>query len=507
MVEQPSHAGKSFVFAGISLILICFDLLRDFMLAAYPAWAAAFAALPAGQPVVAFLLLLVLAVHAAEDYPALAVWADICSGLVYLTFAAGVLAYLGGWNLFAAIGAADQGEIPAGAPSFAGMIAAIALIRLRGHQDHHTPFHMVRVAVVLFLVAYSVMLRVIPWPTTVEGVAQRGMPVFTAGLVLCVLAVRVPVLSRLALARSYGVEVALAATFVLSLYWLAGGLALQGTLEKLLTLGWFVLNSFALWQLGLMIGQNRRLLAVKERQIAELNEKRQKLRVLTNSLSHDLRSPIRNARTLHQYREELRATGEGSLGDVDARLGQNLDRAMALSETFVRYLTLGDAPVHSEPLEVRAMVGVIAARFAGRVSVVMGDFAPERIKAERDGFERVLENLIENAIRHNPERPLLEVRLEGETDAAGRYLLQVCDNGVGIPEEFQERVFQPFETLHPKSQTGSSGLGLAICHDLMARVGGTITLRNSATGGACFELSFATSKEGAYVGSSQNPCA
>lgn len=501
MGDQPPDSGKRIFAAGVSLFLICFELLRDILPAALPEIAQVFAPLPVGQPVLAFMLLLVLTAYAVEEYPVLTVVGEVCAGLIYLTFAAAVLAYLGGANLFAAVGGREAGAELAGVPSFAGLFSAVVLVRLRKRQDLNTPFHMVRVYVVICLAVYSLLLRVIPWPSSIEGVGDRGMSAFSAVLVLCVLAARVPVARHLSIARGYGVEIALAVTFVLSLYWLAGGLVFAGTVEKLLTLGWFALNSFALWKLGSVADQNRRLLAIKERQIVQLNEKRQKLRVLTHSLSHDLRSPIRNARTLHQYRDELRAEGEGGIKDVDARLTQNLDRAMALSEVFVRYLTLGDAPVRTEVLDLRQTLAPIAARFAGRVPVALGAMEDARIIAEREGFERVVENLLENALRHNPDTPSLEVRIEGGVLAGRRYRLRICDNGIGIPAEFRERVFQPFETLRPKSQTGSSGLGLAICQDLMARVDGAISVHDGAVGGACFDLDFVLAKEGAHVGS------
>lgn len=96
----------------------------------------------------------------------------------------------------------------------------------------------------------------------------------------------------------------------------------------------------------------------------------------------------------------------------------------------------------------------------------------------------VIENLVQNGIKYNTsDIPQVYINLTNEDKD---WLFTVKDNGIGIEEKYHEYIFQPFKTLQNKSRTNSSGLGLAICTKLIARLGGKIWLESTPNEGSTF---------------------
>jgi signal transduction histidine kinase len=105
--------------------------------------------------------------------------------------------------------------------------------------------------------------------------------------------------------------------------------------------------------------------------------------------------------------------------------------------------------------------------------------------ADEDKLRQVLVNLLDNAIKYSPDGGDVVVEL---ADGQGRVLLTVRDRGLGIPPGEQERVFEKFYRLDPALTrgVGGSGLGLFISRELVARMGGRLTVRSRPGEGAAF---------------------
>ena len=102
-------------------------------------------------------------------------------------------------------------------------------------------------------------------------------------------------------------------------------------------------------------------------------------------------------------------------------------------------------------------------------------------------MERVLDNLVNNALRYSEQRLRIGLSLEG-----AQATLEVEDDGSGIPEEERSRVFEPFVRLDPSRDraTGGCGLGLAIVHSIAQAMAGEVHCEASSLGGACFCFSW-----------------
>ncbi|OGT89922.1 MAG: hypothetical protein A2286_06380 [Gammaproteobacteria bacterium RIFOXYA12_FULL_61_12] len=115
---------------------------------------------------------------------------------------------------------------------------------------------------------------------------------------------------------------------------------------------------------------------------------------------------------------------------------------------------------------------------------------PPHLTAEADGekLQRILLNLLSNAIKFTPDGGAIEVRLREEGD---QVLIEVRDNGPGVPSELREAVFERFRQLEggPQRRFGGTGLGLAIVKEFAELHGGRAGLTDAPGGGALFSVS------------------
>jgi signal transduction histidine kinase len=99
---------------------------------------------------------------------------------------------------------------------------------------------------------------------------------------------------------------------------------------------------------------------------------------------------------------------------------------------------------------------------------------------------QLFQNLIGNALKfHKPgEAPV--VRVWSETGGVGKTAIQVRDNGIGFEMHNLDRIFQPFQRLHGRSEYEGNGIGLALCRKIAERHRGSITARSEPGEGATF---------------------
>lgn len=104
------------------------------------------------------------------------------------------------------------------------------------------------------------------------------------------------------------------------------------------------------------------------------------------------------------------------------------------------------------------------------------------IRADKGALQRVLTNLVQNAIEHGGARGTILIRVEKPA------VIEISDEGPGVPADERERIFEPFYRLHPRSR--GAGLGLNLVREIMQRHGGSVTVIDTPHGGACFRLVF-----------------
>jgi PAS domain S-box-containing protein len=110
-----------------------------------------------------------------------------------------------------------------------------------------------------------------------------------------------------------------------------------------------------------------------------------------------------------------------------------------------------------------------------------------RIVCDENKLRQVLTNLIDNAIKYSPDGGKVEVKVDS---ANGECLIEVVDEGLGIPSSEQERIFEKFYRLDPQQTrgVGGSGLGLYICRELVERMDGRLEVESEPGRGSRFTV-------------------
>jgi two-component system, OmpR family, sensor histidine kinase KdpD len=212
---------------------------------------------------------------------------------------------------------------------------------------------------------------------------------------------------------------------------------------------------------------------------------------LLAAVSHDLRTPLASAKAavtslrspdVHwddADTEELLATADESLD----RLTHLVENLLDMSRLQAGALSLFPRPSGLDEIVARALDNLDP---LGRdITVEIPESLPA-VYADPAILERVVVNLIENALRYSPagKPPLISASALGD-----RVELRVIDRGPGIPEQDRERMFVPFQRLGDTDNTTGVGLGLALSRGLTEAMDGTLTAEDTPGGGLTMTIS------------------
>lgn len=198
---------------------------------------------------------------------------------------------------------------------------------------------------------------------------------------------------------------------------------------------------------------------------------------------HDLRGPIRTIRAHAELLARNRGEGEAepSLGFImsgvvgaDALLEGLTDYSLALDIEPSSFLLV--------PMEVmlRSVLAKLASRIRENNAEINYSQLP-KVSGNPDRLMQLWEYLLDYALRQRcADRP--QISISAERNAEG-WLFQFGHNGAGIDSDYLERIFTPFERVHPNQRPGP---GMATCRVIVERHGGKIWAESSAPSGATF---------------------
>jgi signal transduction histidine kinase len=215
-------------------------------------------------------------------------------------------------------------------------------------------------------------------------------------------------------------------------------------------------------------------------------ESRARQRRFVADAAHELRSPLTSIQTQLEVAHRLGEDGPGS-----ADLHAEVVRMSALVEDLLVLARLDshEAPRSSvEPVDVSGWLDDVVGRYASaRVPVRLAADSADGlvVRGRREDLRRALTNLVDNAVRHARSR----VELAACRDDR-HVVVEVRDDGSGVPAEDRARVFERFTRLDDARDrdAGGSGLGLAIVREIVVSEGGDVELSESAYGGLCARL-------------------
>lgn len=223
-----------------------------------------------------------------------------------------------------------------------------------------------------------------------------------------------------------------------------------------------------------------------------------------SNMSHDIRTPLNAIVGFTALAKEHVSEPEKIQGYL-AKITESSNHLLALISDVldITHIESGRFSMEESPHEVRDLITQAvdlirpqAAKRRTQLAILVDDSLPKRIYCDSMRFFQVVSNLLGNAVKYTPEGGRVRLRVKRCAPSPHGYVsmeITVSDNGIGMSQEFMEKIFDPFERENRTavSHVEGSGLGLSICKGIIDAAGGTISVRSAPGRGSCFTVNLA----------------
>ncbi len=216
------------------------------------------------------------------------------------------------------------------------------------------------------------------------------------------------------------------------------------------------------------------------------------IKEMTDNIAHDLKSPITRIRG----QAELTLSSRGAADEYEAMAAsaiEECDRLLEMINTmlFISRTEAGVTQPEFREMDLAAVVRNACGLFqslAEDKQIALTWDAPERLDVTGDVrlIQRMLGNLLDNAIKYTPEGGSVGVSLQTNPDRS--VVIAVRDSGAGVSEKDRPRIFERFYRGDPSRSRAGTGLGLSFARAVARAHGGEITLESSQPSGATFRV-------------------
>jgi signal transduction histidine kinase/transcriptional regulator with GAF, ATPase, and Fis domain len=234
----------------------------------------------------------------------------------------------------------------------------------------------------------------------------------------------------------------------------------------------------------------------EEHQIQQARE------MITDTLVHDLRSPISAVMSALEILDELLSTDgqEGELISQAMRVAQRSSEKvfnLVTSLLEIARMQSGDIDLTIQPVSLYDLASDVIADYtlqANEFGIILTNEIPPDIPeamADKNMLERVFVNLLDNALKFTPGGG--KVKIDAQVAQQGRITVFIADSGPGIPPEYREKIFDRFSQIPEQaSRRRGSGLGLAFCKLVINAHGGEIWVEPNTPFGSVFAISLSS---------------
>ncbi len=227
------------------------------------------------------------------------------------------------------------------------------------------------------------------------------------------------------------------------------------------------------------------------------------LRDLLKGFSHELGQPITNIRYAIQLHQRKIKRGKDAPEDLETLLSDILVQTDRLGVLLARFSPVVSPKNEAGTFSVRDCVsrvfGDLETRLHGQNITYRIDGSPEiSLQGDQVQFSQVFYNLVLNSMQAVEKDGRIDIGISAP--AHNMVTIEFADNGPGIPEEYYQKIFEPFfSTKDPTSGNGGEGLGLYIVWNILKMFNGTIQIDKNFRGGTRFLIQIQQTKGGTQV--------
>lgn len=219
------------------------------------------------------------------------------------------------------------------------------------------------------------------------------------------------------------------------------------------------------------------------------------------AVSHEFRTPLTSMRQLTEILVDERVTSEDRRKAYYHALARQTDRLRRLVEGLLDFgrMEAGRSPYRLEPVDACALVRTVVEQFeqesggqGARIDLeIEGD--AWSVAGDSEALTNALWNLLDNAVKYSPGSRFVRVRVSGD---AKRLLIQVRDEGIGIPPQEQDAIFDKFVRGTQAVAAGfkGTGIGLSMVRHIVQAHGGEILVQSAPGAGSTFTLALPIAK-------------
>ena len=234
------------------------------------------------------------------------------------------------------------------------------------------------------------------------------------------------------------------------------------------------------------ITENKKAEAIKNQLLEQLATANQELKDFAYVVSHDLKAPLRGIKTIADwistdYADKVHDDGKEQL----KLLANRVDRMHNLIDGILQYSRIGRIEEEKVQVDLNKLVLEIIDMLAPpeNITITIEKELPT-ITCEQTRLMQVFQNLLSNAIKYM-DKPKGTIKV-GCVEENGFWRFSVTDNGPGIEEKYFEKIFKIFQTLQPRDEFESTGIGLTVVKKIVELYKGKIWVESKVGEGTTF---------------------
>ncbi|MEM6630015.1 MAG: ATP-binding protein [Bacteroidota bacterium] len=233
-------------------------------------------------------------------------------------------------------------------------------------------------------------------------------------------------------------------------------------------------------------------LATKNQALEQYIDSNLQLENFAYMASHDLRAPLNTvlsfSQLLHKSAEDKLSLKEKDFVNFIVTGATHMDN---LIQALLNFSQVDTEKLSLERIEISELLRQVQLSMQHIIDQkkpqIFVEAIPQVIQADWIKLTQLFQNLIENAIKFTPESQVPYIHIKGQ-EYVDRYQFSVSDRGIGIPREFQDRIFMIFKRLHSSDKFEGTGIGLALCKKIVEQHEGEIWVESLEGQGCTFHF-------------------